>query len=91
MGQENEIAKLREELEGVKYHLDVVAGAQLAMMPALKLLISAYRGNPAAMAALEEEIERAHGLILSSHASEKKIESFEETAKAIVAEIKSKT
>jgi hypothetical protein len=40
------------------------AGSQLAMIVALKLLLSQYRGNPEAIAALESELERMRALLL---------------------------
>ena len=60
------------------------AGAQLAMIVALKLLLSSYRGNPAAATALEQELEQMRALLLASPAEERKIAAFNETAEALL-------
>lgn len=65
-------------------HLDATAGAQLAMLPALKLLLTPYRGNAQAIAALESELEQMRAHLLASNASDYKIQSFEETAESLL-------
>lgn len=60
------------------------AGAQLAMIVALKLLLSSHRGNPTAASALEQELERMRALLLASPAEERKVVAFNETAEALL-------
>lgn len=60
------------------------AGAQLAMIVALKLLLSSHRGNPEAAVALEQELERMRALLLASPAEERKVVAFNETAEALM-------
>lgn len=64
------------------------AGAQLAMIVALKLLLSPYRGNPEAIAALESELERMRALLLASPAEERKLQAFDETAESLLQVVK---
>ena len=60
------------------------AGAQLAMMVALKLLLSSYRGNESAIASLESELERMRALLLASPAEERKVSAFDEAAESLL-------
>ena len=64
------------------------AGAQLAMIVALKLLMTPYRGNAQAIASLEEGLEQMRANMLASHSSEQKLEAFNETAEALMAVIR---
>jgi hypothetical protein len=64
------------------------AGAQLAMIVALKLLLSPYRGNPEAIAALESELERMRASLLASPADERKLQAFDETAESLLQVVK---
>lgn len=64
------------------------AGAQLAMIVALKLLLSPYRGNPEAIAALESELERMRASLLASPAEERKLQAFDETAESLLQVVK---
>lgn len=66
------------------------AGAQLAMMVALKLLLSPYRGNEAAVAALESELERMRALLLASPAEERKVVAFDEAAESLIEVVRPK-
>lgn len=68
-------------------HLDATAGAQLAMMVALKLLLTPYKGNQQAIAALQSELERNRSSLLASAASDYKIHAFDETAETLIAKI----
>lgn len=60
------------------------AGAQLAMLVALKLLLSAYSGNSEAKNALDNELERMRADLLGTASSERKLLAFNETAEALV-------
>jgi hypothetical protein len=64
------------------------AGAQLAMIVTLKLLLSPYRGNPEAIAALESELERMRASLLASPAEERKLQAFDETAESLLQVVK---
>lgn len=64
------------------------AGAQLAMIVALKLLLSPYRGNPEVIAALENELERMRSLLLASPSEERKLTAFERTAESLLQVVK---
>lgn len=66
------------------HHLDATAGVQLAMMAALKLLLTPYKGNQQAIAALTSELEEHRALLLSSSASDYKIEAFEAAAGSLL-------
>lgn len=71
-------------------YLDTVAGTQLAMLTALKLFLSGFRGNAQAEDALSEELERARALLISSIASDRKLECFDETAEVLMAALTGK-
>lgn len=66
------------------HHLDATAGAQLALVVAVKLLLTPYKGNSAAHAALQEELESMKADLLGSHASDYKIEAFEAMAESLL-------
>lgn len=66
------------------------AGAQLAMMVALKLLLSPYRCNEAAIAALESELERMRAMLLASPAEERKVAAFDESAESLIEVVRPK-
>jgi len=61
------------------------AGAQLALVVAVKLLLSQFRGNEQALVALESELEAMRALLLCSPAEDRKLKAFEETAKSLLA------
>jgi hypothetical protein len=67
------------------------AGAQLAMLVALKLLLTPYRGNAAAIEALEDELERMRADLLATASEERKVYAFDETAEALIAVVKGNT
>lgn len=60
------------------------AGAQLAMIVALKLLLTGYRSNPSALAAMTDELEHVRADILASRSSDQKLNAFNETADALL-------
>jgi hypothetical protein len=60
------------------------AGAQLAIVVAVKLLLSSHRGNPAATDALSNELERIRSSLLASNSTEQKLHAFNETAEALL-------
>lgn len=64
------------------------AGAQLAMLVAVQLLLSSYRGNADAVSALETGLEQMRALLLASAAADRKIFAFEETAESLLQVIK---
>jgi hypothetical protein len=64
------------------------AGAQLAMLVAVKLLLSSHRGNDAAIDALGSELERMRAMLLASPAEERKLQAFEATAESLMDAIK---
>ena len=66
------------------------AGAQLAMLVALKLLLTPYRGNSAAIGALESELEAMRAVLLGSSAEDRKLQGFEATAESLLEVIKPK-
>jgi tripartite-type tricarboxylate transporter receptor subunit TctC len=65
-------------------HLDHVAGAQIALMAAVQLLLTAYKGNQQATAALATELEERRADLLSSSASDQKIQAFEDMAESLL-------
>jgi len=67
------------------------AGAQLALIVAVKLLLSAYRGNDGAASALSDELERMRADLLASGATDRKLEAFEETATSLLQVLKATT
>jgi type VI protein secretion system component VasK len=78
------------EIEAIKKHLDAVAGSQLAVVTATKLLLTSYQGNAQAMQALEEEFERMRSTVLYSQASDYKIHAFDEAAESLLETLKPK-
>lgn len=64
------------------------AGAQLALVVAVKLLLTAYRGNPSAAASLGDELERMRANLLATNSSDQKIHAFNETAEALLDTLK---
>jgi hypothetical protein len=60
------------------------AGAQLAILVSLQLVLSQYRGNQELLSALESELEHMRGLLLSSSASDRKLLAFDATAEALI-------
>lgn len=64
------------------------AGAQLAMMVALKILLYEYRGNAKVIASLESELERMRALLLASPAEERKLAAFDEAAESLIEVVK---
>lgn len=66
------------------------AGAQLAMMAAVKLLLTPYRGNAEAIAALESELEQMRALLLGSPAEEQKLTAFEVAAESLIETVRPK-
>lgn len=61
-----------------------VAGAQLALIVAVQLLLSPHRGNAASLAALESELEAMRARLLASPAEERKIAAFEDMAETLL-------
>ena len=66
------------------------AGAQLAMMVALKLILTNYRGNKLALDVLESELEHVRALLLASSSEDRKVKAFDETAESLLEVIKPK-
>ena len=62
---------------------DDSAGAQLAMLVAIKLLLTRYRGNPQAVQSLDIELEAMRANLLASAASDRKVVAFDTTAKSL--------
>ena len=60
------------------------AGVQVAIMVAVKLLLSQFRGNEQAAVALESELERMRALLLASPAEERKVQAFDEAAESLI-------
>jgi len=60
------------------------AGAQLAIIVAVKLLLSAHKGNPSATAALTDKLERMRSDLLASNSTEQQLHAFDETAEALL-------
>lgn len=60
------------------------AGAQLAMLAALKYLLSAHRGNEAVAAGLEQTLEEMRAVLLASPAEERKITAFDSAAESLL-------
>lgn len=73
--------------ENERAHLDATSGAQLAMMVALKLLLTPYKGNQQAIDALQTELERVRASMLASSASDYKIHAFDEAVETLIATI----
>lgn len=72
------------ETDPIKFHLDAVAGAQLAMLNAVRLLLVPYRGNQKAIAAFQEDLERDKANLLASQSSDFKIRAYEETMETLI-------
>jgi uncharacterized protein (DUF1786 family) len=64
------------------------AGAQLAMLVALKLLLTPYRGNQQAIETLRDELERMRAMLLASPAEERKLHAFDEAAESLIQAVK---
>lgn len=60
------------------------AGAQLAMLVAVKLMLSQHQGNLAVLRALEGELERMRATMLGSSSSDRKLEAFDAAADALL-------
>lgn len=67
------------------------AGAQLAMMVALKLILTNYRGNKLALDVLESELENVRALLLASSSEDRKVKAFDETAESLLEVLRSKS
>ena len=67
------------------------AGAQLAMMVALKLILTNYRGNKLALDVLESELEHVRALLLASSSEDRKVKAFDETAENLLEVLRSKS
>lgn len=64
------------------------AGAQLAIIVAVKLLLSQFKDHPGHAVILEGELERMGASILASGSTDRKLEAFQATAEALMAAIK---
>jgi len=60
------------------------AGAQLALIAAVKLLLSAYRGNDQALQALTAELESMRANLLATSCTERKLHAFDEAAQGLL-------
>jgi ATP-dependent Clp protease adapter protein ClpS len=60
------------------------AGAQLAIITAVKLLLSVHYGNLAVVSALEDEMARARVKLHASRPSERKLQGFDDAAAALL-------
>lgn len=65
-------------------NIEEIAGCQLALIVAIKLLLSSFRGNPQAIAALEDGLERMKADALASRASDRKLEAFDAIAESLI-------
>jgi hypothetical protein len=65
------------------------AGAQLAMLVAIKLLLLPYKANTAAINALQTEFESLRASLLASNSEDNKIEAFNETAESMLQYLRS--
>lgn len=72
------------EIERIKYHLDAVAGSQLAMQISVSFLLTRHRGNQEAISALRQVGESTKANLLASQASDYKIHAFEETLETLI-------
>lgn len=63
---------------------EATAGAQLAMIPVLKLLLTPYRGNAQAISALTNELEEVRALLLSTDTTEATLAAFESAAESFL-------
>ena len=59
-------------------------GAQLAILVAVKLLLSQFQGNAAAATILESELERMRASLLASPAEERKLLAFDQAAQSLI-------
>lgn len=66
------------------------AGAQLAMMAALKLLLTPYSGNEQARAALEAALETIRASLLASPSEDRKLQAFDEAAESLISVVRPK-
>jgi hypothetical protein len=72
------------ELESIKFHLDSVAGCQLAMQVSVSFLLAQHRGNQEAISALRQVGESTKANLLASQASDYKIHAFEEMMETLI-------
>ena len=72
------------DIDKIKYHLDAVAGCQLATTIAVSILVSQHRGNIALVAAIKEKKLQLHANLIASSASDYKIKAFEETIDSLI-------
>nr|WP_143028913.1 hypothetical protein [Massilia sp. PDC64] len=77
-----------DELAQLRYKLDAVAGAQNALTCAINLLMVPYRGNSAAIAALQGGLENVRSSLLASSASDYSIQAFDEIAESLIESLK---
>lgn len=76
---------MSDQIAAIKDHLDVVAGTQIAMATALKLVLTSYKAHPDAINALRNELEEMRASLLASSASDRKLEAFEGCAESLLA------
>lgn len=72
------------DMDEIRHHLDAVAGAQLAYTAVLASLLTPYKGNPQAIASLENDFEASRAGLLGSVSSDYKIAAFDMTAETIL-------
>jgi len=65
------------------------AEAQLALVVAVKLLLTTLRANPLASAAMADEMERMRANLLATNSTDQKLHAFDETAGALLNALKS--
>lgn len=76
-----------QRIEGIEHHLDAVAGAQTAIIVALSFLFEAHKLDPQAIAAMTNGLERTRANLLSSLASDYKIEAFDSVAESLLTKL----
>ena len=69
----------------MSHTLDDSAGSQLALLAAVKLLLTPHRGDLDAIKGLRHELDMTRDLLASVAGTERKLLSFEATSEALMA------
>ena len=73
-----------DDLDRIRFHLDAVAGAQLAMMAAFGVLLARHKGDPQVLAAVRLAGEHLKCDLLNEKVSDYKIGAFDATLESLL-------
>lgn len=76
-----------DRLSRIEFHLDAVAGSQAASFVVLSFLLDSHKLSPQAIEAMTSGLERSRANMLSSSASDYKIEAFDAVAESLIAKL----